>query len=113
MTLSTVVTPEQRADAARTRIFESTCGDPEWLAAARTHYNVAHCHVPANSEEKWAAVHALEEMATAAEQTYRSNSMSAAPDMAAADQGCSVTMDSYRSATRQPDLRLNGLARPK
>lgn len=61
----------QRADAARSRIAEATAGDREWLLAAQTPYRVAHCYVPATSAQRWDAIHALEEMAAAAEHSER------------------------------------------
>jgi len=67
----------QRADAAYLRIFEATCGDPEWLARARSQVDKAHCRVPANSEQRWATVHDLEDTARDAEQSYAPQNMSA------------------------------------
>ncbi|MBC7594936.1 MAG: hypothetical protein H7288_13530 [Kineosporiaceae bacterium] len=69
----------QRADAAHLRIFEATCEDPEWLARARLQVNKAHCHAPANSEQRWAAVHALEDTARDAEQSYGPQNLCAQP----------------------------------
>ena len=47
--LTTIDAVEQRADAARARNFEATCGDPEWLAVARIQHNIVHCRIQATT----------------------------------------------------------------
>ena len=71
MTLTTIDAAKQRADAARTRIFEATTGDPDWLRVARIQHNIVHCLIPASYLERWDAVRALEDLARDLEQNYQ------------------------------------------